>query len=175
MYDLTIKPNVPVVATFHKVSYEEFKKNFDMPESELKDLYENILTLPVHGSDEAMGHDFVSTVDFELKPGESIKIPLGIRAEIQVGWGLLMFPRSGLGSKYRLQIDNTVGVIDKDYFYADNEGHIHCSLTNDSTKGDTVSVKAGDRIVQGVFMPYGIASNSDSLGQRKGGHGSTGK
>ena len=64
------------------------------------------------------------TLDFELKPGETIKIPTGIRVFIEFDWVLNIFPRSGLGFKFRLQMNNTVGIIDSDYFYSDNEGHI---------------------------------------------------
>ena len=60
---------------------------------------------------------FFSPVDFELKPGETIKIPTGIRVFIESDWVLNIFPRSGLGFKFRLQMNNTVGIIDSDYFY----------------------------------------------------------
>ena len=59
---------------------------------------------------------FFSPVDFELKPGETIKIPTGIRVFIESDWVLNIFPRSGLGFKFRLQMNNTVGIIDSDYF-----------------------------------------------------------
>ena len=75
-------------------------------------------------------------------PGESIKVPTGIRAEMEEGWVLKCYPRSGLGFKFRLQLNNTVGIIDSDYFYSDNEGHIFAKLTNDSKEGKTVSLKA---------------------------------
>ncbi len=62
------------------------------------------------------GYDFFSPVDFTLKPGETIKIPTGIRVFIEEDWVLNIFPRSGLGFKFRLQMNNTVGIIDSDYF-----------------------------------------------------------
>ena len=58
-----------------------------------------------------------------IRPGEIVKIPTGIRAEMNEGWVLAVFPRSSLGFKYRLQLNNTVGIIDSDYFFSDNEGH----------------------------------------------------
>ncbi len=61
---------------------------------------------------------------FELKPGETIKIPTGIRVKINDGWVLKLYPRSGLGFKFRVQMNNTVGIIDSDYYNSDNEGHI---------------------------------------------------
>ena len=79
---------------------------------------------------------------FTLAPGETIKIPTGIRAEMKEDWVLQIYPRSGLGFKYRLQMNNTVGIIDSDYFFSDNEGHIFMKITNDSNEGKTVEVPA---------------------------------
>ena len=110
-----------------------------------------------------------------LKPGQTIKIPTGIRVRIDDGWWLGCFPRSGLGFKYRLQLDNTVGVIDSDYYGASNEGHIFAKLTNDSKEGKDVTVQAGDSFMQAVFIPYGITYSDDANGVRDGGMGSTGK
>lgn len=45
-------------------------------------------------------------------------------------------------------MNNTVGIIDSDYFYSDNEGHIFVKLTNDSNEGKTVSVEQGTGMVQ---------------------------
>ncbi len=49
-------------------------------------------------------------------------LPTGIRVRMQNGWVLQCFPRSGLGFKFRLQLNNTVGIIDSDYYGSDNEG-----------------------------------------------------
>lgn len=70
-----------------------------------------------------------------VAPGESVKIPTGVRVEMEEGWVLSIFPRSSLGFKYRLQLNNTVGIIDSDYFYSDNEGHMFIKMTNDSREG----------------------------------------
>ena len=102
-----------------------------------------------------------------------IKFPTGIRARIDDGWVLMMFPRSGLGFKYRLQLNNTVGIIDSDYFNANNEGHIFVKLTNDGDK--PLTIKAGEAVVQGVFVPFGIVTGDDADGVRTGGFGSTNK
>ena len=115
------------------------------------------------------------SVDFTLKPGETIKIPTGIRVFIEEDWVLNIFPRSGLGFKFRLQMNNTVGIIDSDYFYSDNEGHIFVKLTNDSNEGKTVSVEQGTGMVQGIFMQYGVTIDDDVTEVRNGGFGSTTK
>ena len=86
---------------------------------------------------------------------------------------LLIFPRSGLGFKYRLQLNNTVGVIDSDYYFSGNEGHIFIKMTNDSNEGKTLTLQAGDCFAQGIFMPFGITADDDADGVRDGGFGST--
>ena len=108
-----------------------------------------------------------------LLPGETAKIPTGIRARIAEGWVLMIYPRSGLGFKYRLQLNNTVGVIDSDYYHSSNEGHIFIKITNDSNEDKILSLRAGDSFAQGVFTPFGIVEDDDADGIRDGGLGST--
>ena len=88
-------------------------------------------------------------------------------------WVLKCYPRSGLGFKYRLQLDNLVGIIDSDYFYSDNEGHIFAKLTNDSKTNKIVTVRRGDAFMQGIFVEYGITVDDDATEIRNGGFGST--
>lgn len=90
-------------------------------------------------------------------------------------WVLMIYPRSGLGFKYRLQLNNTVGVIDSDYFYSDNEGHIFIKMTNDTNENKTVEVLPGQGIAQGIFMQYGLVEDDDANEIRNGGFGSTTK
>ena len=84
---------------------------------------------------------------------------------------LKCYPRSGLGFKYRLQLNNTVGIIDSDYYYSDNEGHIFSKITNDSNEEKT----AGEGFMQGIFVEYGITLDDDATEVRNGGFGSTTK
>ena len=161
------------IAEFSKVSKSQFDKDWnDCFPRNVYSPYEDI-KLPRRATTGSAGYDFYSPLDFRLKPGEMIKFPTGIRVRIDDGWVLLMFPRSGLGFKYRLQLNNTVGVIDSDYFNADNEGHIFVKLTNDGDK--PMSIKAGESVVQGVFIPFGIVCGDDADGVRTGGFGSTNK
>ena len=88
---------------------------------------------------------------------------------------LAVFPRSGLGFKFRLQLNNTVGIIDSDYYFSDNEGHIFVKITHDSNEGKKVSLKEGDGFAQGIFIPYGVTEDDDVKTTRNGGFGSTGK
>ena len=121
------------------------------------------------------GYDFFAPVEITLQPGETVKIPTGIRVEMEQDWVLKCYPRSGLGFKYRLQLNNTVGIIDSDYFYSDNEGHIFAKLTNDTNEGKTLVIPAGTGFMQGIFVEYGITVDDAAEGVRNGGFGSTTK
>lgn len=164
-------------AKFYKVSYQQFEESyldFDATASKEKisEIYESI-QLPKRATKGSAGYDFYTPIDIHLNPQETIKIPTGIRCEMNERWVLMIYPRSGLGFKYRLQLNNTVGIIDSDYFYSDNEGHIFIKVTNDSNEGKVVDVKRGQGISQGIFMQYGIVEDDDVTEVRNGGFGST--
>lgn len=167
------------VGEFEKVSYEQFyAAMIEIIDTEYKDEFilmsYDALELPKRATIGSAGYDFKAPFSFELHPGETIKIPTGIRVKIDDGWWLGCLPRSGLGFKYRLQLNNTMGVIDSDYYYSDNEGHIFAKITNDSNEGKAIEVKAGDGFMQAVFIPYGITYSDSTDGVRNGGMGSTG-
>ena len=167
------------IAKFHKVSFEQFEVSYNdcfptLSKEELKEVYEN-LKLPKRATKGSAGYDFFLPADITLNPNETIKIPTGIRAEMQEDWVLKLYPRSGLGFKFRLQLNNTVGIIDSDYFYSDNEGHIFAKITNDSNENKTLSLKKGDGFMQGIFLQYGICVDDEADGIRNGGFGSTSK
>lgn len=131
--------------------------------------------LPTRSTKGSAGYDFFSPTDFTLKPGETIKIATGIKAKMEDNWVLLVFPRSGHGFKYRVQLDNTVGVIDSDYYNnKDNEGEIFVKLTNDGKEGKVLEVKKGTAFCQGIFLEYGLTVEDSSDALREGGLGSTG-
>ena len=123
----------------------------------------------------SMNVDYTVTTKRLPKPGETVKIPTGVRVWMEQDWVLKCYPRSGLGFKYRLQLNNTVGIIDSDYYYSDNEGQIFAKITNDSNEGKTVEVEAGDGFMQGIFVQYGITLDNDVTEVRNGGFGSTTK
>lgn len=165
------------IAKFHKVSKERFIADYTDTfgnETSAEEIY-NEIKMPKRATKGSAGYDFFLTSDIKLAPNESVKIPTGIRAEIDDGWVLKIYPRSGLGFKFRLQLNNTVGIIDSDYFYSDNEGHIFIKITNDSNEGKTVEVKAGQGFAQGIFIEYGITFDDDVTDIRNGGFGSTTK
>ena len=166
------------IARFEKVSETRFVADwldtFGGEEVQAKQVYESI-KLPKRATKGSAGYDFYSPLAFTLKPGESIKIPTGIRAYMREDYVLTIFPRSGLGFKFRLQLNNTVGIIDSDYYYSDNEGHIFIKLTNDSNEGKVLELAAGTGFAQGIFLPFGITEDDEVSEVRNGGFGSTTK
>lgn len=175
--------NLQRIARFEKVSYKQFKKDWvktfkdieSLNEKEIEETYEKI-TKPLRATSGSAGYDFFSPLNIVLKPNETLKIPTGIRVQIEPGWVLVGFPRSSLGFKYRLQLDNINAVIDQDYYYSeDNEGHIFLKITNDTKEDEIVDIKIGVAFAQGIFLPFGITKDDDAKGTRNGGIGSTTK
>ncbi len=167
------------IAQFFKVSPENFmnamREEFPQyTEEDIRDMYES-LVLPRRATRGSAGYDFHAPFSFSLPPAATIKIPTGIRVKMEEDWVLKIYPRSGLGFKYRLQMNNTVGIIDSDYFYSDNVGHIFIKMTNASNEGKTVDVPQGTGFAQGIFLEYGITVDDDADGIRNGGFGSTTK
>lgn len=168
------------VGHFEKVSFKQFftaTKEIlpvDVAEEQaVREMYD-LVKIPTRATKRAAGYDFVSPFSFTLPPQESVKLPTCIRVIPEDGWCLGILPRSGLGVKYRLQLANTMGVIDGDYCESENEGHIFIKLTNDSKEGKNIAIRAGDRFAQGIFLQYGITHDDSVTTERNGGFGSTG-
>ena len=160
------------IAQFFKVSLNVFAEAVreDFPqygEDEIRDIYERLM-LPKRATRGSAGYDFFAPFPFVLRPGVT-----GIRVKMEEDWVLKLYPRSGLGFKYRLQMNNTVGIIDSDYYNSDNEGHIFIKLTNDTNEGKTVEIGQGAGFAQGIFLEYGITVDDEAGGIRNGGLGST--
>ena len=158
------------IARFELVSRARFAADWAEAFGKAECPYE-ALRLPVRATAGSAGYDFFAPLDFELMPEQTIKLPTGVRARIREGWVLMLFPRSGLGFKYRLQLNNTVGIVDADYYGADNEGHIFVKLTNAGDRA--LSVRQGEAFAQGVFLPFGITEDDEADARRTGGFGST--
>ena len=165
------------IAKFEKVSFEQYKKDFEDTFNTLDNVNQiyNDICLPKRATKGSAGYDFFAPIDITLKPGETIKIPTWIRVKIEDGWVLKCYPRSGLGFKYRMQLNNTVGIIDADYYFSSNEGHIFTKITNDSNEGKTIEIKKGQGFMQGIFVEFGITYDDDVQDIRDGGFGSTTK
>ena len=154
------------IAQFLKVSEKEFLKAGNGEQ------YLNI-RLPQRATRGSAGYDFFLNSDLSLAPGQTVKIATGIRVKMDEGWVLKLYPRSSLGFKYRLTMDNTVGIIDSDYFYAENEGHIFIKMTNCGNL--PISLTSGSAFAQGIFCEYGITVDDNCSEERTGGFGSTDK
>lgn len=178
MRDKEIFNKLKRVAKFEKVSLGRYIKDYvdtfgNKPNDIITEIYSEI-KLPKRATSGSAGYDFYSPIGFTLQPNQTIKIPTGIRCKMDYDYVLHCYPRSSLGFKYRLQLNNGVGIIDSDYYNSDNEGHIFLKLTNDTNEGKTINIKAGDGIVQGIFTEYGITEDDEVLATRNGGIGSTG-
>ena len=171
-----------ISAQFEKVSFAEFKKSWNQMNGEaytddaLKAIYDKI-EIPSRGTSGSAGYDIKSPIDIYIPFGKSKTIPTGLRCKIPDGWFLDLNPRSGHGFKYGIRLANTRGIIDSDYYNADNEGHIMVKLVNES---DAVNyahepfiVEAGKGFCQGIFTTYGITKDDDTIANRTGGFGST--
>lgn len=154
------------IAQFFKVSEKQYLLDGD------KTAFDSIV-LPKRATKGSAGYDFFAPFSFTLNPGETIKIPTGVRVKIDEGWVLKIYPRSSLGFKYRLSLNNTVGIIDSDYFNADNEGHIFIKMTNCGDK--PLTIEKDKAFAQGVFVEFGITIDDECFEERSGGFGSTDK
>lgn len=158
------------IAKFSHVSEEQYRRDLGDQRGALplRDI-----PLPKRSTRGSAGYDFVSPVETEIPAGGRAVIPTGLRCEMEPGWVLMLFPRSGMGFKYQTRLSNTVGIIDSDYAFAENEGHILVSLRNPLDQ--ELVIKRGIRFCQGLFLPYGLAVEDEDFQERTGGFGSTGK
>lgn len=162
------------IARFEKVSRARFTEDIkglfpDFSEEKIGKIYSGII-LPERATAGSAGYDFFLPFDMEFLPEKSVTVPTGIRAEISEGWVLNLYPRSGLGFRHGFRLENTVGIIDSDYFCADNEGHIMAKVSVSSE----LSLAAGKAFMQGLFLPFGITVDDSADGVRHGGFGSSG-
>ena len=163
-------------AKFDKVSYTEFRKSWvssSLTEKEIREIYDRI-KLPKRATSGSAGYDFYTPISITLKPGEDMVIQTGIRCEMNENLALLIYPRSGLGFKNYMRLANSTGIIDSDYFYSDNEGHIMIKVRNES-KDKTLIIDEGKGFSQGVFTAYYRTDDDETTETRNGGFGSTTK
>ena len=153
---------------FEKVNYEEFKKHF----GDNKELYESI-ELPRRKTKYSAGYDINALIDYELKPGEIILLPTGIKAAFNEDEAMYLYIRSSLGFKYNIRLVNQVGLFESDYYNnPSNDGHIMVKIQNEGT--ESYQIKKGNAIVQGVFAKFLTVDNEEEiLNERIGGVGST--
>ena len=159
------------VARFGHVSAAQWAEAMGEKAAEAIALEE--IPLPRRATAGSAGYDFFAPAETLIPAGGSALIPTGIRAEMEKGWVLILFPRSSLGFRTGIRLSNTAGIIDSDYAYARNEGHIMVKMRNPSET--SVVIGRGERFCQGIFLPYGTAEEDEEFTERQGGFGSTGK
>ncbi len=96
------------IASFEKISQTQYEKDTGSGTG-----YADI-RLPERATAHSAGYDFFAVQDVFLPAGGSVVVKTGVRALMQPGWVLMIFPRSGLGFKLGNRLANTVGVIDGD-------------------------------------------------------------
>ena len=151
-------------AKFEKVSFDTFSEHGS------RETYDAI-KLPRRATAKSAGYDFFAPTKLTIAPNETLTVATGIRALMPDDWCLLIYPRSGLGFKYKLRLNNTVGIIDADYSDSDNEGHIFIRMTNESDK--LLEIPQGSAFAQGIFTQYLLTEDDDVTATRNGGLGST--
>lgn len=130
--------------------------------------------LPTRATEGSAGYDISALHEVSIEPKSIVLVPTGIKAYMPKDEALFIYPRSSLSIKRGLMMSNSVGIIDSDYYgNKDNEGHIMIPLLNFTDQ--TVVIKQGERIAQGIFMPY-LKTTDDETKQTKrvGGFGSSG-
>ena len=168
---------------FEKVPYEVYKDAVlktthgieFKDESSVREEYESI-KLPKRGTHGSAGYDFFAPYDFYLRDApnsdfrDDVVIPTGIRLVTdRDDIALICVPRSGQGFKYGVSLLNTVGVIDSDYQFSDNYGHIMCKM---QSKYDC-NVEKGKGFMQGIIVPFIKTDDDHTTEERNGGFGST--
>lgn len=162
------------VGKFEKISLEQWHEDYGDDSLGVGDkILTDTIKIPTRSSSQSAGYDIVLPFDIDLKPGESKKIPTGLKCQIENGWFLTFVSRSGLGFKNHLRTANIIPVIDSDYYYSENEGHIWIKIVNEGYVD--LHLDAGKAFCQGVFLPYGITYDDEADGVRTGGLGSSGR
>lgn len=134
---------------------------------------DQMITLPRRSTTGSAGYDFFAAHDAIIMPGQTMIIQTGVKAYMNPGEVLLLFLRSSSGIKRGMRLANEVGVIDSDY--ADNptnEGEIGIPIWNPGRTA--IEIKKGEKIAQGIFVPFLLTDDDNATGERVGGVGSTG-
>lgn len=129
--------------------------------------------LPKRKTKCSAGYDFYLPCDVHIPAkGFSKIINTGVKAYMPEGEVLMLYIRSSIGLVKHVTLANNTGIIDSDYYNnKDNEGNIGLVLQNNGDQ--PVDFKKGERIMQGVFLNYGVVDNDNVTHERKGGIGST--
>lgn len=131
------------------------------------------IALPRRKTTESAGYDIECAEAVTIAPGEMKLVATGLKAFMNYDEYLAIHIRSSMAIKRHLMLVNSTGIIDSDYYNnEENEGHILIALINMGK--EEVQLEKGERVAQGIFSKYLIATDDDATGIRKGGIGSTG-
>lgn len=125
-------------------------------------------TMPERATKGSAGYDISASETVTIQPGEIKLVSTGLAVQMEQDDVMLLIDRSSNPRKRGLILSNSVGVIDHDYFPNEFKG----MFTNITDK--PVTIEAGQRIMQAVFVKYGLVDDDNAEGQRTGGFGSTG-
>lgn len=167
---------------FEKVNYQSFASDMDkfyerpIDPDKLYKAWSEII-LPERKTRFSCGYDVRTPISIVLAPHTSMIVPTGISVifsedEMET-WCLKLYARLSVGIMDKVEVTNAVGLVDADYYLAENDGDMLLALTNMSN--EVRKYKAGDRICQAVFEIYGTTSDDKATGTRRNGVGSTGK
>ncbi|HEY8998999.1 MAG TPA: hypothetical protein VIM53_01635 [Candidatus Saccharimonadales bacterium] len=115
-----------------QIKIKRFDKNFPLPERE----------------ENAGGIDFICRETVTIPPNSIKAVPQNIAVKVPDGWVLLIFSRSSTAMRKGLMLSNGVGILDP--FYCGDKDELFAFMHNITDK--PVTVEAGDRIVQGMFI-----------------------
>lgn len=138
----------------------------------IKALHSNFV-LPLKATDKAGAFDIYMPESGGIVGHHGKLVGLGFAAEVPEGHVALILPRSGVGSKHGVELNNTCGVIDSDY-----RGEWKASLK--TKNGAAFRWEAEDRLLQFLVVPIAnitleeVESLSDTE-RGMGGFGHTGK
>ena len=133
------------------------------------------IALPRRKTTESAGYDIECAEAITIAPGEMKLVATGLKAFMNYDEYLAIHIRSSMAIKRHLMLVNSTGIIDSDYFYSDNEGHMFSKITNDTNEEKTIDIAQGEGFMQGIFVEYGITVDDDVTDVRNGGFGSTTK
>ena len=113
-------------------------------------------------------------VDSEFGMAQAV-VPTGLKFEIPEGYRMDIYPRSGWGFKYNIQLANGTGKIDSDY-----RGEVKVKLIAFGDVTNLPGITKGTRIAQGEInkVTQAIFKKTDNLSETErgqGGFGSTGE
>jgi len=130
------------------------------------------VVLPLRGTKTAAGYDFITPIDIEIVPNDSVLVWTDVKAYMLDDEVLELYPRGSTGNKRFVKLKNTVGIVDSDYYSnIKNDGNIGLNLWNFGKEVQRFS--AGDPIIQAVFKKFLESDNCNTEVKRTGGNGST--